>query len=167
MYEFYGSFDGIGIVCGIEDGAVVRLGFGERAFAPDAPEWAALLWERVKGELAEYFAGERRGFDLPLRYEGTQFQRSVWEELLRIPYGETRSYGRIAALIGRPGASRAVGMACHLNPICVLIPCHRVVSSSGALTGFAEGLEIKARLLETEGIRVSEGQRIVTGDNLP
>lgn len=104
----------------------------------------------VRGQLGEYFAGRRTGFDLPLRLEGTEFQRAVWAALREIPYGETISYGEQAARIGRPGASRAVGLANGRNPIAIIVPCHRVVGSSGTLTGFGGGLERKRLLLDLE-----------------
>lgn len=106
----------------------------------------------VRRQIAEYFAGERRVFDLPLALAGTDFQNSVWRELQRIPFGETRGYGEIAKAIGRPGAARAVGRAAGANPIPIIIPCHRCLGADGSLIGFAGGLEIKRRLLALEGI---------------
>ncbi|MFE7748876.1 methylated-DNA--[protein]-cysteine S-methyltransferase [Streptomyces sp. NPDC057428] len=102
------------------------------------------------GQLEAYFAGELTEFDLPLRLEGTPFQRSVWAELARIPYGETRSYGELAELLGKPGASRAVGLANGKNPVGIIVPCHRVIGASGSLTGYGGGLERKQRLLAFE-----------------
>ena len=102
-------------------------------------------------QLGEYFAGRRQTFDLPLAFEGTAFQQQVWAALLTIPFGETRSYRQIAEQIGRPAAVRAVGAANGRNPISIVAPCHRVIGSNGALTGFAGGLEVKARLLALEG----------------
>ncbi|QSR17299.1 methylated-DNA--[protein]-cysteine S-methyltransferase [Novosphingobium sp. KA1] len=107
--------------------------------------------EQARAQLADYFAGRRTVFDLPLDFRGTAFQQSVWQALLTIPYGETRSYRQIAEAIGRPGASRAVGAANGRNPISIIAPCHRVVGAGGALTGFAGGLEAKAFLLKLEG----------------
>ena len=101
-------------------------------------------------QLDAYFAGRLRRFDVPLDLRGTAFQRLVWAELAAIPYGETRSYGAIAASIGRPSASRAVGAANGRNPVSIIVPCHRVVGVSGSLTGFAGGLETKRRLLALE-----------------
>ncbi len=101
-------------------------------------------------QLDEYFAGERDSFDLRLEPNGTEFQRAVWNALGQIPYGETRSYGQIAAQVGRPKAARAVGMANNRNPIAVIVPCHRVVGSGGALVGYAGGLERKIWLLDHE-----------------
>ena len=106
--------------------------------------------QKTVEQLTEYFEGRRTCFDLPLDVEGTPFQKAVWNELLRIPYGETRSYGDIAKAIGRPGAARAVGMANHDNPLAVVIPCHRVVGRDGSLTGYAGGLHLKAQLLSIE-----------------
>ncbi len=104
----------------------------------------------ARQQLLEYFAGERTEFDLPLRLNGTEFQLQVLEELQRIPYGETKSYGDIAERIGRPKALRAVGAANGRNPIPIIVPCHRVIGSSGDLTGFGGGLDIKEALLRLE-----------------
>lgn len=101
-------------------------------------------------QLEAYFRGDRRCFDLPLDLRGTQFQRAVWRALLEIPYGETRSYGDVARMVGRPGAARAVGQASHRNPLGVVVPCHRVLGQDGALTGYAGGLGLKERLLALE-----------------
>jgi methylated-DNA-[protein]-cysteine S-methyltransferase len=102
-------------------------------------------------QLEEYFAMARKSFDLPLDFGGTEFQRKVWNALLTIPYGETRSYGQIARQIGHPDAVRAVGAANGKNPISIVVPCHRVIGSTGSLTGFGGGLSAKAQLLELEG----------------
>lgn len=109
------------------------------------------LLRRAWNQLAEYFAGRRKEFDLPLAPEGTPFQHTVWKKLLDIPYGATATYGEIAAATGNPKASRAVGSANGRNPICIIIPCHRVIGSGGKLTGYAFGLERKTFLLELEG----------------
>ena len=101
-------------------------------------------------QLNEYFAGRRTQFDLKLDLSGTAFQRTVWNALMTIPFGETRSYAAIARQIGNPAAARAVGAANGRNPVSIVTPCHRVVGSSGALTGFAGGLDVKARLLALE-----------------
>ncbi|MGK4061240.1 methylated-DNA--[protein]-cysteine S-methyltransferase [Lactobacillus johnsonii] len=113
-------------------------------------EAANKLAQECKVELAEYFAGKRQKFDLPLKQEGTQFQKKVWQELKQIPYGETKTYGEIAKLIDKPKASRAIGMANHNNAIMILVPCHRVVGADGSLTGYAYGVKIKKFLLELE-----------------
>jgi methylated-DNA-[protein]-cysteine S-methyltransferase len=104
-------------------------------------------------QLKEYFAGQRKEFALTLDVEGTAFQRKVWKALLTIPFGETRSYGEIAKQIGSPGAMRAVGAANGRNPVSIVAPCHRVIGSTGKLTGFGGGLDVKAKLLELEGTR--------------
>jgi methylated-DNA-[protein]-cysteine S-methyltransferase len=109
----------------------------------------AILLETER-QLQEYFAGSRRQFSLPLDFKGTRFQKDVWEALLSIPFGETRSYGQLATKIGRASASRAVGAANGRNPISIIVPCHRVIGSSGKLTGFAGGLDAKATLLRLE-----------------
>jgi methylated-DNA-[protein]-cysteine S-methyltransferase len=112
-------------------------------------------FEAARVQLQEYFAGDRTEFDLPLRATGTPFQHQVWEALQTIPYGEVRSYGEIAAQIGRPGASRAVGLANHRNPIAVIVPCHRVIGASGSLTGYGGGLDRKRLLLDLEAQRAT------------
>ena len=117
------------------------------------PMWQLLntpLLTQAINQLEAYFSGERTAFDLPLGAEGTEFQRSVWEALLRIPYGETRSYGQIAEAIGKPKAGRAVGMANHRNPIAIIIPCHRVIGSDGSLVGYGGGINVKTFLLQLE-----------------
>ena len=108
------------------------------------------LIQSCKKQLEEYFAGKRNAFDLPLAPKGTAFQQKVWKALTEIPYGETRTYGEIAAGIGNPKAARAVGMANNKNPIGIIIPCHRVVGANGKLVGYAGGMEKKAFLLELE-----------------
>jgi methylated-DNA-[protein]-cysteine S-methyltransferase len=102
-------------------------------------------------QLAEYFAGRRKAFDLTLDFAGTQFQKKVWRALLTIPFGETRTYAQIAKQVGDPKAVRAVGAANGRNPISIVAPCHRVIGSNGKLTGFAGGLDVKAQLLRLEG----------------
>ena len=101
-------------------------------------------------QLTEYFAGERRDFDLPLDLDGTEFQRAAWRALADVPYGETRSYAEQADAIGRPGAFRAVGAANGRNPVPIVLPCHRIVGADGSLTGFGGGLAVKERLLRHE-----------------
>lgn len=122
-----------------------RVALGETAAQDDHPVLRA-----GADQLADYFAGTRTAFDLPLDPRGTAFQRAVWAALLTIPYGETRSYGAIAAQIGRPTASRAVGAANGRNPLSIVAPCHRVIGGGGALTGFAGGLAAKDYLLRLE-----------------
>jgi O-6-methylguanine DNA methyltransferase len=110
--------------------------------------------QQAEDELQRYFAGERVQFSCPLDLHGTAFQIRVWEELTRIPYGETRSYGEIARTIGRPAAVRAVGAANGANPVAIIVPCHRVIGSNGNLTGYGGGLPTKAWLLSLEGLQV-------------
>lgn len=104
----------------------------------------------VERQLKEYFAGLRRVFDLPMTFAGTPFQQRVWTALSDIPYGETISYGKLADVLGRPTASRAVGLANGKNPISIIVPCHRVVGSTGNLTGYGGGLDMKRCLLDFE-----------------
>ncbi|KFN20548.1 methylated-DNA--[protein]-cysteine S-methyltransferase [Aeromonas bestiarum] len=103
-------------------------------------------------EFDAYFAGRLQRFTLPLAARGTAFQQAVWQALCDIPYGETRSYGEIARVIGKPSASRAVGAANGRNPLSIIVPCHRVIGQNGSLTGYAGGLPIKQELLRLEGI---------------
>jgi O-6-methylguanine DNA methyltransferase len=105
-------------------------------------------------ELNEYFAGERRDFSLPLDLRGTEFQLACWRALLEIPYGETRSYRDVAEAIGHPRAFRAVGMSNNRNPVAIVVPCHRVIASSGSLCGYGGGLDIKRKLLDLEQVNV-------------
>lgn len=109
------------------------------------------ILDSLREQLAEYFAGTRRAFDLPLAAAGSAFQRRVWQALGRIPYGATRSYGELARELGVPGGSRAVGSANGRNPIAIVIPCHRVIAEDGTLGGYGGGLWRKRRLLELEG----------------
>lgn len=118
--------------------------------APVAMENETCLLRETKRQLQEYFDGRRRSFELPLQPDGTAFQQKVWQALRRIPYGETRSYKELAAMLGNPKAYRAVGGANNKNPTLILIPCHRVVGADGSLTGFAVGLPAKKYLLELE-----------------
>lgn len=111
------------------------------------------LGAEVERQVGEYFAGTRKAFDLPLDPDGTPFQKAVWQELLRIPFGTTRTYLEIAAVLGNPKATRAVGAANGRNPIWLIVPCHRVIGSGGALTGYAGGMDVKERLLAFEGVR--------------
>ncbi|WP_440617591.1 methylated-DNA--[protein]-cysteine S-methyltransferase [Cysteiniphilum sp. 6C5] len=105
---------------------------------------------KAKTQLSEYFEGKRQVFDIPLCPHGTDFQLSVWQELRQIPYGETISYGEQARRLGDKNKARAVGLANGLNPISIIVPCHRVIGSNGSLTGFGGGLDNKAKLLEIE-----------------
>ena len=108
------------------------------------------LSDKTVLQLEEYFDGRRKEFDIPIKLRGTEFQKKVWNELLKIPYGETVSYKEIAIKIGNPKACRAVGMANHNNPILIIVPCHRVINENKKLGGYALGLDLKRRLLELE-----------------
>lgn len=138
-------------------GAVVATAFGDLArLSQRLPAKCNLigytgpLVSPVKKQVDAYFAGKLRDFTLPLAAEGTEFQSRVWTALVAIPYGETRSYGQLAAELGNPGASRAIGRANATNPICLIVPCHRVIGADGSLTGFAFGEDIKRMLLAHE-----------------
>ena len=117
-------------------------------------------------QLAEYFAGKRKNFTVALDFSGTDFQKKVWQALLTIPFGETRSYGEIARQLGNPKAMRAVGAANGKNPISIIAPCHRVIGASGALTGFAGGMKAKAFLLDHEGKRLGRFTKGATGQGI-
>ena len=136
------------------DAALVGIWFEHgrdaRRAAPTLVRKYSPILERTREQLVEYFTGVRREFDLPLEARGTEFQRRVWQRLLRISYGDTTTYGALARELGDPGASRAVGLANGSNPIPIVIPCHRVIGADGSLTGFGGGLPIKAALLELE-----------------
>lgn len=129
-----------------EDDDPPRVRLSPQIEDPDHP----VLRETAR-QLGQYFARERWSFDLPLDFHGTDFQKSVWQALLAIPFGETRSYAEIARAIGRPTAYRAVGAANGRNPISIVAPCHRVIGTNGTLTGFAGGIEAKRHLLALEG----------------
>lgn len=146
------------------EGAVVYLGFADHEFraallarvaglGPVAAPPAAVLG-RLETQLDAFAEGRLRTFDLPFRLHGTAFEQRVWAELQRIPFGQTRSYGQLAEALGDRNLSRAVGRANGANPISILVPCHRVIGTSGALTGYAGGLAMKERLLRIEGVPV-------------
>lgn len=124
-------------------------GLGSLLKSPVVPEDKRVL-DKVRRQLADYFAGRLRIFSLPVSYPGTAFQRAVWDALLAIPCGQTRSYAEVASAIGNPGAARAVGTANGANRIAIVIPCHRVINADGGLGGYGGGLERKRRLLELE-----------------
>ena len=132
-----------------EDGALVRVTWEKAAYGPEDPETSLL--REAKIQLEDYFAGRRRDFDLPCQPAGSDFQQRVWQEMRRIPAGETLTYGEIAAKAG--GVAQAVGGACGANPIPIVIPCHRVVAAGAKLGGFSGGggPDTKRRLLELEG----------------
>ena len=138
---------------GCSGGAVTGLRWVDKPAHPHAP---TALSREAAAQVRQYLAGERRAFDLPLAPSGTPFQRSVWDALCAIPYGQTATYGEIARALGRPGAARAVGAAAGRNPIWLVIPCHRCVGKNGALTGYAGGLWRKEKLLALEKSLLSE-----------
>lgn len=147
-----------------ETGALLRVNFLDGRSPEeladgigDDVEWCPRRCRDARGEIEAYFAGERSRLDLPTAASGTDFQRAVWSEVRKIPFGETASYGEVAKRLGRPGASRAVGRANATNPICLVVPCHRVIGADGSLTGFGGGIETKRALLELEaGVRQAE-----------
>lgn len=139
---------GIGLGAGQPEGLLDWLS-GQVGSQPPHENPAGL--EGALAQLREYFAGRRRTFDVPLDVRGTDFQRAVWSEVARIPYGGMASYGEVARRVGKPGAARAVGAAVGANPLPILIPCHRVIGADGSLTGYGGGLDVKAALLRLEG----------------
>jgi methylated-DNA-[protein]-cysteine S-methyltransferase len=128
-----------------EDDNPERVRLGELVKSETNP-----LLAHTERQISEYFAGKRKNFTVPLDLRGTVFQRNLWEALLAIPFGETRTYGELARQIGNPQAARAVGAATGKNPISIVVPCHRVIGAAGKLTGFAGGLDAKIRLLALE-----------------
>jgi len=149
------------LLIGISDTALVALEF-DRGL-PTKIAGHVVAWEGsesrtrpVREQLQEYFAGKRRNFDLTLDLRGTDFQKCCWNELLRIPYGETRSYGEIARAVGSPKSFRAVGQANHYNPIAIIVPCHRVLAAGCYLGGYGGGLSVKGYLLRLEGATFHE-----------
>lgn len=139
----------VGKLCiGEENGSITRVTWSKVPGEYILKETELIL--NCKRQLEEYFTGERKAFCLPLGPKGTDFQQRVWKALQEIPYGETRTYGEIAAAVGNPKAARAVGMANNRNPIGIIVPCHRVVGANGKLVGYAGGMEKKEWLLELE-----------------
>ncbi len=151
-----GSFEGKLCLCDwmVEEHRLLadrRLERSQNAVMTDIP---SEITAKAAQELDEYFAGRRRSFDLPLLFVGTEFQEKVWNTLLEVPYGETRSYGWMAEMIGNPKAVRAVGTANGSNSISIFAPCHRIIGSNGSLTGYGGGLPAKKFLLELEGVKL-------------
>ena len=142
-----------------EGEAIACLYMDAHQYLPDTERFGpedggdSIVLKEAGRQLAEYFAGERTDFDLPIAAQGTPFQRRVWDALCEIPYGQTISYGELARRIGQPSASRAVGLANGKNPISIVVPCHRVIGSSGKLVGYGGGLERKQTLLALESSR--------------
>jgi methylated-DNA-[protein]-cysteine S-methyltransferase len=149
------------LLMGMSEKALVVLEF-DRGL-PQAIDGEPVAWREsesrtrtVRKQLDEYFAGKRREFDLDLDLRGTEFRKRCWEQLLRIPYGETRSYGEIARAVGNPRGFRAVGQANHYNPIAIIVPCHRVLAGGCKLGGYGGGLPVKAFLLRLEGAKFED-----------
>jgi methylated-DNA-[protein]-cysteine S-methyltransferase len=136
---------------------LTNLRMVQQTHEPNRTGWVPddRAFPEVVDQLEAYFAGQRTDFDLELGLAGSEFQRRVWQALLTIPYGETRSYGQVAEQIGASGAARAVGLANGRNPIAIIVPCHRVIGASGSLTGYGGGLDRKRSLLELERRRQS------------
>lgn len=136
-----------------EDGVLCGLYMTDQRHRPQQETFGTrddTLFAEAEEQLKAYFAGELREFTVELRLTGTPFQRTVWDRLRHIPYGETRTYGQLADTLGAPTASRAVGLANGRNPIGIIVPCHRVIGANGSLTGYGGGLERKQRLLDFE-----------------
>ena len=137
-----------------DDGRIVYVSLADsdrKAIPKEYERRESPVIKKAAKQLGEYFYGRRKGFDLPLEFRGTDFQKKVWAALLEIPYGETRTYGDIAKKINNPKGSRAVGMANNRNPIAIICPCHRVIGADGSLTGYEGGLDRKEFLLKLEG----------------
>ena len=148
MISHYTYETGLGSVTFIEeDGALLAISM-QRSL--EGVEKETSLTKEAYTQLSEYLNGKRKTFDLPFKIRGTLFQEQVWNALLDIPYGETRSYKQIAEAIGNPKAVRAVGMANNRNPLLIIVPCHRVIGKNGSLVGYGEGLEMKEFLLRLE-----------------
>ena len=152
-YIWYSTFPRVNLGFIEDDGVITGIFFAGGAEDNLTPMSETPLIKRAISQLSEYFDGERTSFDLPISPSGTGFQKKVWDALLTIPYGETRSYKDIAVQIGNPKAVRAVGMANNRNPIAIVIPCHRVIGHNGSLTGYGGGLDVKAYLLELEKMK--------------
>jgi len=146
------------------DGVTTGLYFPKHWYGPDARSFGAesdVGFDDVRRELSEYFAGQRRSFSLPLRAGGDELQRRVWDLVCRVPYGETSTYGRLARELGSGTTAQEVGAAVGRNPLCILIPCHRIISSTGKLTGYAGGLRRKQLLLDLEREAVERPRRLL------
>lgn len=140
----------VGVLGIADDGEGISGIFISNEEKPESTDGKSALIKQAARELDEYFLGKRKSFSVPISLKGTPFQIKVWQELLKIPCGETRSYGEIAREVGSLGACRAVGMANNKNPIMIIIPCHRVIGKNGDLTGYAGGLAVKEFLLKLE-----------------
>ena len=159
------------LIIGVSCTALVMLEFDRglpKKIAGQPAQWEASdsRTRRVGKQLEEYFAGKRRNFELALDLRGTDFQKRCWNELLRIPYGETRSYAEIAHAVGSPRGFRAVGQANHYNPIAIIVPCHRVLAAGCFLGGYGGGLPVKAYLLRLEGAAFRDSAQISEAEQL-
>ncbi len=143
----YFQYDKLILKIFISKDKISKIDFTDTYFDAEEDEFI----KKIKSQLLAYCQGKLRDFDLDLLVEGTEFQKKVWEEMQKIPYGKTMTYGELAEKVGNPKGARAVGMACNKNKIPIIIPCHRVVGKNGKLTGFAGGLDIKELLLKIEG----------------
>lgn len=141
------------ILIELEDGKLVRLQFTEDTVSEEPLEG---MVADVKNQLEEYFSGKRKVFDLALELKGTDFQKSVWEAVNEIPFGQTTTYMKLSQKLGNPAAIRAVGAAIGANPVLVILPCHRIIGANGQLTGYAGGVRRKQALLELEGFAVQQ-----------
>jgi methylated-DNA-[protein]-cysteine S-methyltransferase len=154
LYSVLETVYGPAVAWADEDGALTFLTFNpvyaQDRIAADGDRRDDAILAPVGRQLAEYSAGRRHKFDLPLRLRGTPFQQAVWQALTEIPLGETTTYGKLAEKLGRPGSARAVGAANGANPVMLIVPCHRVIGADGSLTGFGGGLPLKARMLAFE-----------------
>ena len=153
FYTYVDTPVGVLMLVGCPDHGLRHIAFqcGKGAMAPD-PDWrqSKAPFREAERQLAEYFRGQRTRFDLRLNLEGTPFQRAVWKALAEIPFGETRAYGDVAREVGRPRAVSAVGLANGRNPLPIVVPCHRVIGSTGKLVGYGGGLRVKQALLDLE-----------------
>ena len=150
MYGFSYEMGGLIITVCEKEGKISRISVGHGTFPFEGEVRETKTIRECGRQLKEYFLGKRKDFDIPLYMEGTPFQMRVWEVLKKIPYGETRTYGQIAAEAGNPKAARAVGGANNKNPIGIIVPCHRVIGANGSLIGYAAGTDIKNYLLKLE-----------------
>jgi len=144
----YHYYEELNLTIGEDNGKITVIDWGRQVFAGTNEQTP--LTDEAYRQLCAYFAGKRKSFDLPLEIQGTDFEMAVWEVLKRIPYGTTTTYAKIAQEIGDKDAQRAVGMACNLNPIAIVVPCHRVIGSDGSLVGYAGSLDKKQQLLRLE-----------------
>jgi len=147
MKIVYFQYDKLMLKIYISSNRISKIDFADKYIETEEDDFT----RNIKNQLLAYCKGELKKFDIDLLVEGTEFQKKVWEEMQKIPYGKTMTYGELAEKVGNPKGARAIGMACNKNKIPIIIPCHRVVGKNGKLTGFAGGLDIKEFLLRIEG----------------